>query len=98
MAAKAAPKKNLSALKRARQAEKRNLRNRTERTRIRGVVKAVEAAVTENNKEAAITALRKAEKTISSATSKGILHKNNAARKISRLAKKTNALSKAGSA
>lgn len=95
MAAKSAPKKNLSALKRARQAEKRNLRNRTERTKIRSVAKAVETAAREKNKETTESALLRAVKTISSAASKGILHKNNAARKISRLTKKVNAASKA---
>ena len=91
LAAKAAPKKNLSALKRARQSEKRNARNRVERSKIKGVIKAVEAAAKENSKETCAGALVKAVKTISSATSKGIIHKNNAARKISRLTKKVNA-------
>ncbi|MEJ2684831.1 MAG: 30S ribosomal protein S20 [Candidatus Sulfobium sp.] len=92
MAAKAPVKKNLSALKRARQAEKRNLRNRIERTRIRSAVKAVESAVKENNKEASEDALRKAVKTITSSVPKGVLHKNNASRKVSRLVKKVKAV------
>ena len=91
MAAKAAPKKNLSALKRARQTEKRNTRNRVERSKIKSVIKAVEMAAKDNSKEATASALVKAVKTISSATSKGILHKNNASRKISRLTKRVNA-------
>jgi small subunit ribosomal protein S20 len=95
LAAKSAPKKNLSALKRARQAEKRNLRNRIERSRIKSVAKAVETAVKDKNNELSESALLKAVKTISSAASKGILHKNNAARKISRLTKKVKAVSKA---
>lgn len=95
MAAKAPVKKNLSAIKRARQAEKRNSRNRVERTKIRSVVKAVETAVKGTEKETMNTTLVKAVKTISSATSKGILHKNTAARKISRLAKRVNAAAKA---
>lgn len=98
MAAKSAPKKNLSALKRDRQTEKRNERNRTERTKIKSVVKAVEASVKASEKETSISALQKAIKTISSASSKGIIHKNNASRKISRLTKKVNALSKAAEA
>lgn len=95
MAAKAPVKKNLSAIKRARQTEKRNIRNRVERTKIRGVVKAVETAVRGKDKEASAGALLTAVKTISSATPKGIIHKNNAARKISRLTKKVNAVLKA---
>ena len=92
MAAKAAPKKNLSAIKRDRQAEKRNERNRTERTKIRSAVKAVDASIKNSEKDASASALLKAIKTISSASSKGIIHKNNAARKISRLAKAVNAI------
>jgi len=95
LAAKAAPKKNLSAIKRARQAEARNSRNRVERSKIKGAVKSVEAAVKDSNKEASAGSLANAVKIISSATSKGILHKNNASRKISRLTKKVNAVSKA---
>ena len=95
MAAKAAPKKNLSALKRARQAEKRNARNRMERSKLKGVVRSVESAVKEGNKDVLAGALLKAARTISSATSKGIIHKNTAARKISRLTKKVNAAAKA---
>jgi small subunit ribosomal protein S20 len=91
LAAKAPVKKNLSAIKRARQAEKRNTRNRVERSKIKSAVKAVETA----GKEEAAAVLLSAVKTISSAKSKGIIHRNNAARKISRLTKKINALSKA---
>ena len=98
MAAKSAPKKNLSAIKRDRQSEKRNERNRTERTKIRGVVKTVEASVKAGKKDISASALQKAIKTISSAKSKGIIHRNNAARKISRLTRKVNALSKAAEA
>lgn len=98
MAAKSAPKKNQSAIKRDRQSEKRNERNRTERTKIRGVVKTVEASVKAGGKDTSASALQKAIKTISSAKSKGIIHRNNAARKISRLTRKVNALSKAAEA
>lgn len=98
MAAKSAPKKNLSAIKRDRQAEKRNERNRTERTRIKSVIKAVEASVKAGGKDASASVLQKAIKTICSAKSKGIIHKNNAARKISRLTRKVNTLSKVAEA
>jgi small subunit ribosomal protein S20 len=95
---KATQKKNLSALKRARQSEKLNVRNRVVRTKIKSVIKAVETSVKDNNKEVSEEALKKAVKTISSATSKGIIHKNNAARKISSLVRKVNSLSKKGAA
>jgi len=95
LAAKAPVKKNLSALKRARQTEKRNARNRTERSKIKTVMKSVESSVKADDKETARTALLKAIKTIDSAVPKGIIHKNNAARKISKLVRKVNAASKA---
>lgn len=95
MAAKAPVKKNLSAIKRARQAEKRNERNRVERSKIKSVMKSVEAAVKGSDKEAVKSVLLSATKVISSARSKGIIHKNNASRKISRLTRKVNAVSKA---
>jgi small subunit ribosomal protein S20 len=91
LAAKAPVKKNLSAIKRARQSEKRNTRNRVERSKIKSAVKTVETA----SKEEAAAVLLQAVKTISSAKSKGIIHRNNAARKISRLTRRVNALSKA---
>ncbi len=95
MAAKAPVKKNLSAIKKARQSEKRNERNRTLRTKIRNIIKAAESTAAGDNKEETAKALRQAEKVISSAASKGILHKNNASRKISRLTKRVNVSGKA---
>lgn len=87
---KAAPKKNLSALKRARQAEKHRLGNRAVKTAIKTIAKKVEAAVNAKNKEEARKALVEAEEIISKAASKGVIHKNTASRKISRLAKFAN--------
>ncbi len=95
MAAKAPVKKNLSAIKRARQAEKRNIRNRVERSKIKSAMKIVEITAKSGDKEAAANVLKSAAKLISSARSKGIIHKNNAARKISKLTRKVNAVSKA---
>ena len=92
MAAKAPVKKNLSAIKRARQAEKRNERNKVERSKIKSVIKSVETAVKGGDKDAVKSILLSATKVIGSARSKGIIHKNNAARKISRLTKKVNAV------
>lgn len=91
MAAKAPVKKNLSAIKKTRQSEKKNERNRTVRSKIKNVIKAVETAARGSNMDESVKALRQAEKVISSASSKGILHKNNASRKISRLTKRVNA-------
>jgi small subunit ribosomal protein S20 len=86
---KAAPKKNLSALKRARQAEKRRLRNRAIKTAIKTVTRKVETAVAKKDKDEARKALREAVRLIAKAASKGVLHRNTASRKISRLSKIT---------
>jgi len=89
--AKAGPKKNLSAEKRARQSVKRNHRNKSVLSGIRTVIKKVEAAVNSGNKEDAAKALLQAIKTLSKAALKGVIPKNTASRNISRLTKKVNA-------
>lgn len=85
MAGKAAPKRNLSALKRARQAKKRHLRNKSVKTAIKTATKKVITAVEEKDREKVQKELLEAIKIISRAASKGIIHKNAASRKISRL-------------
>jgi small subunit ribosomal protein S20 len=96
--AKAAPKKNLSAIKRSRQAEKRRLRNKTVKTEIKTVAKKLEVAVAGNNKEETRKALLEAAQIISKAASKGVIHRNTASRKISRLARLANTLLKSEAA
>lgn len=98
MAGKAAPKKNLSALKRARQAEKNRLRNRSIKTEIKTVTKKVETAVAGKDREELEKALVEATKVISKAASKGVIHRNTASRKISRLSKLANTVLKAEAA
>lgn len=98
MPAKAAKKKNLSAIKRVRQAEKRNLRNSTVRSKVKTLSKKVEEAVAEKNKEQLEQLLRETTKAIKSAVSKGVLHKNTASRKISRLSRLANTVLKAEAA
>lgn len=95
MPAKAAKKKNLSVIKRARQAEKRNLRNASIRSKIKTVSKRIEEAITEKNQENVKKFLREIIRTVNSAVSKGVLHKNTASRKISRLSKLANTVLKA---
>jgi small subunit ribosomal protein S20 len=90
--AQAAPKKKLSVLKRARQAEKRELRNKAVRTRIKTLSKKVAAAVEAKEKEQVEKALKEAVRAISSAASKGFIHRNTASRKISRLSRHANAV------
>jgi len=93
--AKAVKKKNLSALKRVRQAEKRRLLNNAVRSKIKTLSKRVEEAITEKNKEKIEQILKEATRAITSAALKGILQKNTASRKISRLSRLANTVLKA---
>jgi small subunit ribosomal protein S20 len=76
-----------SAEKRNRQAQKRRARNVQTRTAVKGAVKKVRDALTGGDAAAARASLSGAEKALSKALSKGVIHKNAAARRISRLAK-----------
>ena len=82
-----------SAEKRSRQSVKRNLRNIRVKSQVRTAVKKVLLAVESKNIEQSSSALKEAIPVIGKAASKGILHKNTASRKISRLTKKVNAMS-----
>ncbi len=81
-----------SALKRAKQSEIKRLRNKGYKTRVKNVFKSVEGAVAQNSPEEAKTDFTDAVSLIQKAASKGIFHKNKAARKVSRLARKINQL------
>ncbi|MBE0491516.1 MAG: 30S ribosomal protein S20 [Sulfurospirillum sp.] len=76
-----------SAEKRARQTKVRTERNRFYKTRIKNLTKAVKVAVEAGDKEAAASALKDVNKNLHSYATKGILKKNTASRRISRLAK-----------
>jgi small subunit ribosomal protein S20 len=76
-----------SAEKRNRQAQKRRARNVQVRTGVKSAVKKVREAVAKGDAGSAKQALHAAEKAIGKASSKGVLHKNAASRKISRLAR-----------
>ena len=67
-------------------------RNKSIRSAVKTSIKKVEAAVVAKDKEAAAAALKVAISTIDKAATKGVYHKNNAARKVSRLAKAVNTL------
>jgi small subunit ribosomal protein S20 len=82
-----------SALKRVRQTKKRTERNRFYRTRIKNITRAVREAVEAGDAEKAAEALKLANKNFHSYVSKGVLKKNTAARKVSRLAKLVNSMS-----
>ena len=81
-----------SAEKRLRQTEKRTTINRSRLSRVRTFVKKVETAIASGDKEAAQSAYRLAQPEMHRATTKGVLHKNTVARKLSRLAARINAL------
>ncbi len=83
---------HVSALKRARQSEKRRVRNKIVKSALKTQAKKVLQAVEEKNPEKAHEALTLAIPEFQRASSKRILHKRTASRKISRLAKKVNAL------
>ena len=82
-----------SAIKRARQNEKRRLRNKSTITRIKNIVKGVRFTASENSKEAALAELNSAKSIIDNAVKKGVIHKKTASRKISRLSKLVNTIS-----
>ena len=74
-----------SALKRARQNEIRRLRNKSMKTRTKNITKSVQQAVNKQSIETARSELDSAKSVIDKAAKKGVIHKNTAARKISRL-------------
>ena len=76
-----------SAEKRNRQAEKRRARNIQVRTGLKSAVKKAREAIAHADPAAAKPALASALRTLNKAASKGVIHKNAAARRISRLAR-----------
>lgn len=82
---------HLSALKRIRQNIKRAEQNRARDSRVKTFVKKVDAALQAGQVNEAQSALRVAESEIMKAVTKGILHKNTASRKVSRLAARVKA-------
>ncbi|GEN33293.1 MULTISPECIES: 30S ribosomal protein S20 [Aneurinibacillus] len=82
-----------SAIKRTKTIEKRRAHRAAQKSALRTAIKGVEAAVAAGNLEAAKTALQVAGKHLDKAVTKGLIHKNAASRKKSRLAKKVNGLS-----
>jgi small subunit ribosomal protein S20 len=87
--------RHLSAMKRARQNEKRRMRNQSRKTRVKNVIRNVRQAVSQNKLEDATAALQKAVPVIARVAGKGTLHWRTAARKISRLTRQVNALKEA---
>lgn len=81
-----------SAIKRVLVNDKNRAHNATVKSAMRTTVKNAEATLAEGNVEAAKEALLLASKKLDKAASKGLIHKNAAARKKSRLAKRLNSL------
>lgn len=81
-----------SAAKAARKAVKAKARNHARKSSIRTSVRAVEEAITKGDKDAALKALKAAEPKLARGATKGVMHANTAARKVSRLTKRVNKL------
>jgi small subunit ribosomal protein S20 len=84
--------KHPSVLKRARQNVKRNRRNTIVRSSLRTTVKKVVSAIETGDAERARTELPQAVRALDKAASKGVIHHNQASRKISRLTRRVQAL------
>lgn len=81
-----------SAKKRIRQTARRTEVNSARRSRVRTFVKKVESAIAAGDRGAAQAALKAAQPELHRGVSKGVLHRNTAARKLSRLARRINGL------
>ena len=81
-----------SAKKRVQVAKVRAARNKSAKSAMKTAIKKVDAAIAANDKAAAAEALLNATSVIDKTAKKGIIHKNTASRKVSRLAKAVNAL------
>lgn len=81
--------------KRARQSEARYAVNKARRSRIRTYLRKVEEALASGSQEVAVAALRAAQPELARGVTKGVLHKNTMARKISRLSSRVKNLAAA---
>ena len=80
------------AKKRARQNERRYAVNKARRSRIRTYLRKVEEAIASGDQTAAAAALREAQPELMRGVTKGVLHKNTVARKMSRLSARVKAM------
>ena len=74
-----------NVLKAARQALKRRARNRAVLSGVKGVIKKLQTAIEQKKPDQATALLREASRALQRAASKGIIHRNAASRKLSRL-------------
>ena len=84
-----------SAEKRNRQAQAGRLRNKMNKTKMKTAIRKLDAAVVAGTEEEAKAVLKEATSVIARTASKGTIHKRNASRKISRLAKRVNKMTPA---
>jgi small subunit ribosomal protein S20 len=82
----------VSAKKATRKIARRTAINKARRSRIRNFVRKVEEAIASGDKTAAEAALRAAQPELQRGATKGVLHRNTASRKVSRLAQRVKAL------
>ena len=82
------------AKKRGRQIERRTEVNKARRSRIRTFLKRVDEALETGEEKLALNALKNAQPELMRGVSKGLMHKNTAARKMSRLSSRVKSLSK----
>ncbi|MFW5683565.1 MAG: 30S ribosomal protein S20 [Spirochaetota bacterium] len=81
-----------SAAKRHRQSERRRVRNRAIRSRVRSSIRSFLAAVEAKKQDSASEQLKKVTQLLDSASGKGVYHENTVARTKSRLTRKLNAM------
>jgi small subunit ribosomal protein S20 len=85
---------HFSALKRARQTEKRTAVNRLNKSRVRTELRKLRTAISAGNREQADAALKGAVSVLDKSVQKGVLHKNTASRYKARLSARVNAVGK----
>ncbi len=81
-----------SALKRARQSEKKRARNTAAKSLLKTYTKKIMKAVERKDRQGALNALQEGIPTFQKVAAQGVIHKKTAARRISRLTKRVNAL------
>ena len=83
-----------SARKATRKIARRTIVNKTRRSLLRGSVRKIEEAIASGDRTAALAAFKEAEPAIMRAAQRGVVHKNNASRKVSRLSHRIAKLAK----
>jgi small subunit ribosomal protein S20 len=85
---------HFSALKRARQTEKRTARNRANTSRLRSTLRELRESLAKGDKQSADQVFRQTVSALDKAVQKGVLHENTASRYKSRLSARLNAVAK----